>query len=396
MQFPPLAPLPFHREVVDYLRTEEPDVWRWACSAQSREEHATAVRNDLLRHTYRLDADAHPELHECCTKAARQLGLNVPVTLYQAGDGTMNAGLYFMPAEAHVVFFGAVLERFKDAELTALIGHELAHHWFWTLDGGIYHAADRVLVACENDPRVSTSQVRTARLYRLFTEVLADRGAALACQALDPAVATLVKVHTGLNNVSAASYLKQAREVLDQDAGDAAASHPETFQRARALELWCGGDAGAEQWVGRALHGALRTEALDLMGQKRLTALTRELLAQFLRHKCLRSDLMLAHARRFFDDLVPAGTEDASLAGRIAELSGVHDYVCALLMDFATVDRELEDIPLAAAYECARVHGLAQAFDSFSDKYLEYPKRRLTKIRRDAAQILADAERQLG
>jgi hypothetical protein len=33
-----------------------------------------------------------------------QLGLQVPVTLYQAGDGAMNATLYFRPGEAHVVF----------------------------------------------------------------------------------------------------------------------------------------------------------------------------------------------------------------------------------------------------------------------------------------------------
>ena len=120
MQFPSLAPLPYHREVVDYLRTEEPDVWRWACSAQAREEHAAAVRGDLLRQTYRLDADAHPELHACCEAAARGLGLNLPVTLYQAGEGTMNAGLFYMPGEAHVVFFGAILERLKGPQLEAL------------------------------------------------------------------------------------------------------------------------------------------------------------------------------------------------------------------------------------------------------------------------------------
>jgi hypothetical protein len=78
LQFPPLAPLPYHRQVVEYLRTEEPDVWRWACSAQTREEHAAAVRSDLLRHTYRLDSEAHSELHACCDSAAKRLGSMSP------------------------------------------------------------------------------------------------------------------------------------------------------------------------------------------------------------------------------------------------------------------------------------------------------------------------------
>lgn len=396
MQFPPLAPLPYHRQVVEYLRTEEPDVWRWACSAQTREEHAAAVRSDLLRHTYRLDSEAHPELHACCESAAKRLGLTVPVTLYQAGEGAMNAGLYYMPGEAHVVFFGAILERIKGPQLEALLGHELAHHVFWTLEGGIFHAADRILVACANDPRAASAQTRTARLYGLFTEVLADRGSAIACGSLEPAIATLVKVQTGLTEVSATSYLKQAREVLDAGTRGDGQSHPEVFQRARALELWCGADPGTEQWIVDALRGAVSAESLDLMGQQALTTLTRAVLAQILRHRCLQSDLMLAHARRFFGDFAPAAAPDETLASRIAELRGAQDYIAALLMDFATVDRELEDVPLAAAFENARLLGVEQAFETLSARHLEQPKRRITKIRREAAAILEQAESRHG
>jgi hypothetical protein len=396
LQFPSLAPLPYHREVVDYLRTEEPDVWRWACSAQAREEHAAAVRGDLLRQTYRLDADAHPELHACCEAAARRLGLNLPVTLYQAGEGTMNAGLFYMPGEAHVVFFGAILERLKGPQLEALIGHELAHHLFWTLEGGIYHAADRILSACAHDPRAEPAHVRTARLYGLFTEVLADRGSAIACGALDPAIASLVKVQTGLVEVSAASYLRQAREVLESGAKAEGQTHPEVFQRARALEMWCGADAGTEQWITDALRGAVSADSPDVLGQQALTSLTRAVLGEILRPRCLRSDLMLAHARRFFGDYAPADTPDETLAGRIAGLRGAQDYVAALLMDFATVDRELDDVPLAAAFENARRFGVEQSFETLSAKHLELPKRRVTKIKRDAASILEQAERRHG
>ena len=396
MQFPPLAPLPYHRQVVDYLRTEEPDVWRWACSAQAREEHAAAVRSDLLRQTYRLDPDAHPELHACCDAAARRLGLNVPVTLYQAGEGAMNAGLYYMPGEAHVVFFGAILERLKGPQLEALIGHELAHHLFWTLEGGIYHAADRILSASANDPRAEPAHTRTARLYGLFTEVLADRGSAIASGSLDPAIASLVKVQTGLVEVSAASYLRQAHEVLDAGAKTEGQTHPEVFQRARALEMWCGADPGTEQWITDALRGPVSAESLDVLGQQALTSLTRAVLEQILRPRCLRSDLMVAHARRFFADYTPAEAPDETLASRIAGLRGAQDYVAALLMDFATVDRELDDVPLAAAFENARQLGVEQAFETLGAKHLDQPRRRITRIKREAAAILEQAESRHG
>ncbi len=397
MQFPKLDALPYHRQLVAYLRTEEPDVWRWACSAESREEHAASVRNALLKETYRLDLDAHPKLHACCEIAVTRLGLNAPVTLYQAGEGAMNASLFFLPGEAHVVLYGAILDRLNDAELQALLGHELAHHVLWTLDGGIFHAADRILNATENDPRVAASHLQTARRYRLFTEVFADRGSALAAGALEPAIAALVKAQTGLTDVSAASYLRQAREVLARNS-DASAqhTHPEVFIRARALELWCSADATADSWLTQALQGPLATDSLDLLDQQTLTGLTRDVLAQALRPKCLRSDAMLAHARRFFSDISPAAQQNEELASRILTTRGIHEYVAALLMDFALVDPELDDVPLAAAFEHARVLGIADAFDDLAAKHIPVTKARLAKMKRDAAQLLDRAERRHG
>ena len=81
---PRLSPLPYHEAIVRLLKTEEPAVWQWACSAQAREEHADAVRSDLLKETYRLDLDAHPGLHKRCATGAERIGLNVLLyTLHQ-------------------------------------------------------------------------------------------------------------------------------------------------------------------------------------------------------------------------------------------------------------------------------------------------------------------------
>ena len=58
----PLAPLPYHREVVAYLKAAEPELWQWASSAEVKNEFAEEMRTGLLKANYRLDADGHPEL----------------------------------------------------------------------------------------------------------------------------------------------------------------------------------------------------------------------------------------------------------------------------------------------------------------------------------------------
>jgi len=395
---PRLAPLPYHEAVVAYLRAQEPEVWAWACSAQARREHADAVRSELLKQTYRLDADAYPDLHRACAAARERLGLQVPVTLYQAGDGAMNASLYFLPGEAHVVFAGPVLERMKGPELEAVLGHELAHHLLWEQDGGIYHAADRILSATADDTRASPGHLQTARLYRLSTEAFADRGGALACGSLAPAVTALVKSQTGLADVSAASYLKQAEEIFAGGGmkGSEQATHPEVFLRARALRLWCESDPEAEHWLAGALQGPLSLDTADLVAQQKLVELTRRVLAQLLRHACLRSEAMLAHARRFFPDFRPDDAIDAALAAEISATPETHPYVAALMLDVAAADRDLDDVPLAAALETGAQWGLADTFERMALRDLRLGKRQLQKIRQDAAALLEKAARQHG
>lgn len=393
---PRLTPLPYHDAIVAYLRNQEPEVWQWACSAQAKREHADAVRAELLKHTYRLDADAYPELHQACAGAAMRLGLRVPATLYQAGDGAMNASLYFLPGEAHIVFTGPVLERMKGPELEAVLGHELAHHLLWEQHGGIYHAADRILGATSEDARANASHLQTARLYRLYTEAFADRGGAVACASLAPAVSALVKTQTGLTEVNAASYLKQAEEIWASGgmSGSSETSHPEVFLRARALRLWSEGDAQAEEWLAAALQGPLSPDTADLVGQQRLVDLTRRVLAQLLRHRCLHSEAMLAHARRFFPDFRPDDAIDAGFAAEIAGAPGTHPYVVALMLDVAAADRDLDDVPLAAALALAPHWGLADVFEKRALRDLRLPKRQFNRLKQEAFTLLENSERQ--
>ena len=179
----PLVPLRYQREVVAYLKATEPELWQWASSAEVRSGFAEEMRTELLKANYRLDAAGHPELAERCASVAQRLGVTVPVTLYQASGGHgLNAMLCYLPGEAHIVFTGPILATLKGAELDAVLAHELAHYRLWEIEGGDFLVADRLLMAAANDPRAVASHVHTARRFRLYTEVFADRGSSRAVQ----------------------------------------------------------------------------------------------------------------------------------------------------------------------------------------------------------------------
>ncbi|MES2902546.1 MAG: hydrolase, partial [Pseudomonadota bacterium] len=215
------------------------------------------MRALLLRQTYRLAPDVHPEIYEDCSAVSTRLAIEAPVTIYQAPDGTMNAALWYVPGEIHLVLHGPVLEKLSRAERVALIGHELAHYKLWSIDNGIYRSATTILDHALAYPGASPSHAETARLYRLTTELYADRGGAVAADSTAPAIDTLIKTMTGLLSVDTASYLRQAAELEPNAPVSEGETHPEIFLRAQALDKWWRSDPDLEPWLDRRLRGPL-------------------------------------------------------------------------------------------------------------------------------------------
>lgn len=379
-----LEPLSYHAHVVDYFKRHEPDVWAWAGSQKIRDEHVEQVRSHLLRDTYRMDPDSHPDVHTSLALAMQRLGVEVPATLYQAGGQASNAALVFVPGEVHLVLEGQMLERLTESERLAVFGHELAHYVLWSRDGGQFHVADRIL----NDALASTqccdSHRETFRLYALHTELFADRGGALAAQALAPVVSTLVKLHTGITNPDPAAYLRQAAEI---DARQASASnsvtHPETFIRARALELWWQGSEILDAWIADKLGGALALSSLDLPGQVRLQGITRGFLTHFLGAADLRSELAVNQVRLMFPDWSP--DEPALLPTAIRELNpdaSVLAYLNALMLDLALVDPDIRDEALVRAGQVARELDSEESLQTHLKRDARLGKRELDKLKK--------------
>jgi hypothetical protein len=390
-----LEPLPYQVRSRDYFKTHEPHLWNWFASAQAQADYTEHLRLELLKFTYRLDAQSHPDLLRFADEAKERLGLNIPLTLYQAQQTTeLNAALYYMPGEAHLLFSGPVLSLLQPEELKSVIGHELAHYHLWHRDNGEFHITDRLLQALAHDPRAATSHIQTARWYQLYAEIFADRGSFLVTKDLHPIVASLVKIQTGLPAVSAASYLDQAEEIFQRsNVKTDQLTHPEAYIRARALALWSRNHPDADENISAMIEGRSALDDLDLLGQVRVTESTKRLLQHFLSPKWFQTPPVMGHAKRFFSDFVPEPRTAFPAASEFTSLdTKLCDYFCYVLLDFVVADPELDEMPLAAAFETSRALGLETQFEKIAAKELKFKARELKRVKEQAAIMLAQAD----
>jgi hypothetical protein len=375
----------------DYLKERESALWDWFSSAQAKAQYSESLRLELLKSTYRLDASSHPELYRAADEAKAALGIDIPVTIYQAQHAhDLNAALFYSAGEGHVVLSGPALSLLAHEELKAVLGHELAHYCLWQADGGDFLVADRLLQAVAQDVRAEASHVQSARWFQLYTEIYADRGSLLASERIEAAVAALVKMITGLQQVSGASYLKQAEEVFQQSrVTTSGLSHPEAFIRARALQLWAAEEPDTDEQIREIIQGAAGLEDLDLIEQDNLSARTRAFLEAFLEPYWFQTQAVLAHAKMFFENFKP--TKGRAFEQQISHPT-LKDYFCFLLLDFAAVDPELEQLPLAAAFQWSKRLGIEPEFEKLAAKELKLKARTITKLKSEAEEMLSKAE----
>jgi hypothetical protein len=199
-----------------------------------------------------------------------------------------------------------------------------------------------------------------------------------------------------MSKVSADNYLKQADEIFAMASpATEGISHPEPYVRARALRLWAERGDAAQAEIERMIEGGLNLNRLDLLGQARAADLTRLFLQSLLSPRWYQTEMALAHAKRFFADFViqPEGKNEASLKSELDRGdSSLRDYFCYLMLDFATVDRELGDVALSASIVLARRLGIDKRFAELVQKELTIGRKAFDKIDKQAESILAKTE----
>ena len=396
--------LPYQLKVRDYFK-QQASTWEFFAAARTREEQLVSFQTELLKNTYQFRRGTDTALYEKIDLAREKLGLgDLPVTAYQAqnaNDPELNASIVYLHREAHLVFSGPILQRLNEAELLAVIAHELTHIRLYSLLDGDLEVADRIITAIANNYNSDPPYYETARLFRLYTEIFCDRGAYAVLGDAGPVITSLVKLATGLSEVNAESYTLQADAVFSAEPGTQSVmpTHPENFIRARALRLWhedqgmvapaAVGDVavagregavgnvatpGAEEVIVRMIEGRPELDRLDLFSQRELNELTALFLQEYLQPKWIQSTLVMGLVREYF----PGGLEVGRGidAGRLIDaITGAHpsirDYFAYVLLDFALADPSLEEMPAGRAFEFAGEMQLTAAYDPIYKKELQ-------------------------
>ena len=192
---------------------------------------------------------------------------------------------------------------------------------------------------------------------------------------------------TGLTSVNAEAYLRQAEELEASEGKSQGVSHPEIHLRARALQLWWDNDPELAAWLEARLRGQLSIEALDLLGQEKLTGITRAFLARFLTEIAQAGDEIETQVRAVFPDF---GKQEEPLLN-LAEIGieriddATRDYFVALMFDLAMADRDATDAVMLAAAKTAAEIGATERLTAALRRDLKWTKTRADKLLAAAA-----------
>lgn len=388
-----LSPFPFHVQLRDHFKKRE-RTWKWFSEQQVKDEQAKAHRTALLKNTYRLDPATYVKPYALAAQAVKALNIDAVVTLYQEQNTTqLNAGISIIGKEAHIVLSGRLMELLTEKELLALLGHELAHYLFYSLENGDHEVTNRVVYAIANDERSEDVHVETARVYSLYMELFCDRGAMLAAQDSQAVLSCLIKLHTGLAQVNTTSYVQQAEEVVNaENDGSEAATHPENYLRCLALHYWHTDPTGSAARIERMVRGPLDINNLDIFRQKELQVLTQDVLQLAIKPGWIFSSAVAALCRSYFPELkrspeafvTDALREQVKLAAK-----DTRNYLCYVLLDVARCDGEQEEVPLGHVLELAELLELSTEFDAILRKELKVSARDLKQLKERAMEGLS-------
>ncbi|MEU4289834.1 M48 family metalloprotease [Kribbella sp. NPDC026596] len=387
-----LSVLGYHRAVLAVVRRLDERAWTALLGGP-----VDGLGDVLLRHAYRLEAGAHPIVYRAGQRAAEALDLDADIDYFQV-SGDPNAAYIHQPGKAVILFQGELLDRLDEDELTAVIGHELAHRLLWEDEDGGYLAVDRLLDAAAGDARTPPQYLETHRRWSLATELFADRGALTACGDLATAVRALLKLQTGLSTADPEAYLRQA-EGLDLSAGSRGATHPEGVGRAWALKYWLAGED-----VEALVTGPLDVDAPDLLDASLLCELSSDFAASIAHTGGLRTDAIATAAAGFADPPGPLGVPggavprfDEPLAVRPIDgapmprprplTEATKRYLCYLLLDLATTDPDAGDDGLVASLVIARRSGLT-GYDDIADDELGWSDKQRARLVRAAEEVV--------
>ncbi|MBA2664670.1 MAG: M48 family metallopeptidase [Bradymonadaceae bacterium] len=205
-----------------------------------------AVRkNELLGRSVKVSARQFPQLHELVAQCAKTLDIPMPTVYVAQNLASLNAGTYGTDDESFIVINSALVDRFDEAELKFVIGHECGHI---QNNHVVYHTAAQFLtqgvVSFVKWAVVPASVALNAWSRR--GEITCDRAGLVCCRDEQVALKAIMKIALGseklFEEIDLEEYLSQLDGIKEgmgrfQEYFDA---HPYLPKRVHALKLFTG------------------------------------------------------------------------------------------------------------------------------------------------------------
>lgn len=203
----------------------------------------------MCGNSFKITRDACPDLTRLGIEVFNTLDLDYKPDLYVQQDYYINAFTTGHKEKAFISLSSGAVDRLNDNELSFIIGHESGH-----IKSGhvLYHMMLAYITVLISRVPGSGALKIPLRYWNRMSEFTADRAGLLACQDLDVALGTIMKM-SGLpekyyKTASVDGFMQQARdfaatyshgannvmkviEILDED-------HPWTVVRASELIKW--------------------------------------------------------------------------------------------------------------------------------------------------------------
>jgi hypothetical protein len=260
----------------------------------------------------------------------------------------------------------------NDAEMLAVIAHELTHIRLYTALDGELEVVDRIITAIANHAGSEPPYDETARLFKIYAEIYCDRGAYAVLGDSDPIITGLSKIATGLPGENATTP-----------------THPKNFIRARAIRLWQDQGAAADPDIAKMIEGPADLHRLDVFSQSALHTLTREVLLELLQPDWVRTAGVLGLAQQYFPGLSGPGNSDTGVRERLITAlenaePGIHEYFSYLLLDLALADPSLENQLAGQVIAFAEEVRLAAVFEPICKKEMQFGEKKWQQYKQSA------------
>jgi hypothetical protein len=342
-----IKPFPFHSDLRNHFKKQD-KTWSWFSEEKVKIEQQETYKTDLLKNSYRIDPETEPKVYEILNVAKDKLGIIIPITVYQSQTiESNNAGVVFFEKEAHIILSGTILKLLSDDELLVLFAHELSHILLFNMENGEFEITNRIINTIANDNNSELFYYETARLYQLYTELFCDLGALKVSESMEITINTLIKLNTGLDKVSAESYLKQANEILERiDKGSDGETHPENFIRAKSLQIFETDNENYYSKIEKIISGKTDLHQLNLFSKTLVFDITKELISIILKPKWTQSEYCLTLLKQYFSN---ADKKNDAFIDEVFKLKienskkNLKDYYAYLMLDFALCDPDLKE-----------------------------------------------------